>query len=216
MLEAHKLAVRGFHTGRELMAAFNGDLVDCLVLDLRLPDIEGLQLLQDIKARWGYLPPTIIVTAFGDVPSAVKAMKMGVFDFLEKPVPMNQLLELVQMGIRESHARRHQHLEFKDFVSTMARLSPREQRVLEGLLAGKPNKQIASELDLSHKTIATYRAGILRKFNAASLVQVVRMMERLSSFPPPHHSGHRPAGHEHPAAPASPGPRRNHRRPPSR
>ena len=146
----------------------------CIVTDVRMPGISGIDLLRKLKAD-GSSVPVIVMTGHGDVPLAVEAMKLGAFDFLEKPFDDSALLASVRsaLGHREKHSM--QETERKHIEKRLAQLSARERQVLDGLVAGQANKVIAYELGISPRTVEIYRANVMTKMQAASLSDLVRM-----------------------------------------
>jgi two-component system response regulator FixJ len=146
----------------------------CIITDVRMPGISGIDLLRKLKAD-GSSVPVIVMTGHGDVPLAVEAMKLGAFDFLEKPFDDEALLASVRsaLGHREKHSM--QEKERKHIEERLAQLSARERQVLDGLVAGQANKVIAYELGISPRTVEIYRANVMTKMQAASLSDLVRM-----------------------------------------
>jgi two-component system response regulator FixJ len=178
LLESAQLTVQTFSSGKEFLEAYNNQAASCMVLDIRLPDISGLQVLERLHGMSDYQPPTIMITAFGDVSTAVAAMKCKILDFLEKPFPPQRLLDLVQQAVEIHQVARERYEQRQTLQKAMVSLSDREQTILKYLISGKPNKQIATELSLSHKTIASHRANILKKLGADNLIEVIRLLER--------------------------------------
>lgn len=146
-----------------------------LVLDVRMPGISGLEL-QRILAERSFPLPILIVTGHGDVPMAVTALKAGAHDFIEKPFKEQYLLDMVESAVRLSRDRLAKSERARTITERLARLGKREHEVLEGILAGKPNKVVAFELDLSIKTIEAYRASLMTKMEAGSLAELAKMM----------------------------------------
>jgi FixJ family two-component response regulator len=146
-----------------------------LVLDVRMPGMSGLELQRRLVDR-DFALPILIVTGHGDVPMAVEALKAGAHDFIEKPFKEQYLLDTVEAAIRRSHEALARGAQRRTLDERYARLGKREREVLEGVLAGKPNKVVAFELDLSIKTIEAYRASIMTKMEAGSLAELARMM----------------------------------------
>ena len=148
-----------------------------LILDVRMPGMSGLELQRLLNER-GFPLPILIVTGHGDVPMAVQALKAGAYDFIEKPFKEQYLLDMVGSAIHvcaDTMARRHRE---RSIAERLARLSRREREVLEGVLAGKLNKVIAYELELSVKTVEAYRASIMLKMEAGSLAELARMLAK--------------------------------------
>lgn len=146
-----------------------------LVLDVRMPGMSGLEL-QRILVERDFPLPIVIVTGHGDVPMAVAALKAGAHDFIEKPFKEQYLLDMVEGAIRLSRDRLAKVERRRTVAERLARLSRREREVLDGVLAGKPNKVVAFELDLSIKTIEAYRASVMTKMEAGSLAELARMV----------------------------------------
>jgi FixJ family two-component response regulator len=146
-----------------------------LVLDVRMPGTSGIEL-QRILAERGFPLPILIVTGHGDVPMAVTALKAGAHDFVEKPFKEQYLLDVVEGAIRLSRDRLARVERRRTVEERLARLGKREREVLDGILAGKPNKVVAFELDLSIKTIEAYRASVMTKMEAGSLAELARML----------------------------------------
>jgi two-component system response regulator FixJ len=146
----------------------------CIVTDVRMPGISGIDLLRKLKTD-GSSVPVIVMTGHGDVPLAVEAMKLGAFDFLEKPFDDDALLVSVRaaLGDREKHSMQKE--ERKHIEERLALLSARERQVLDGLVAGQANKVIAYELGISPRTVEIYRANVMTKMQANSLSDLVRM-----------------------------------------
>ncbi|MCE1236050.1 MAG: response regulator [Hyphomicrobiales bacterium] len=149
-----------------------------VILDVRMPGMSGLELQRRLVER-GFPLPIVVVTGHGDVPMAVAALKAGAWDFVEKPFKEQHLLDVVEAAIRASHdtlARGHRRRTIED---RLARLGRREREVLDGILAGKPNKVIAFDLDLSIKTIEAYRASVMVKMEAGSVAELATMISSI-------------------------------------
>jgi len=146
----------------------------CIITDVRMPDMTGIELLQHLKEK-GSTVPVIVVTGHGDVPLAVEAMKLGAADFLEKPFDDVAILDTVKSALARMH-KVHQHDALREEVSErIAGLSQRERQVLECLVAGQANKMIAYDLGISPRTVEVYRANVMTKMKAQSLSELVRM-----------------------------------------
>ena len=146
----------------------------CLVTDIRMPEMDGLELQEEITKR-GMDIPVVIMTGHGDVPLAVRAMKAGALDFVEKPFDDEGMLASVQRALLIGHQERARQAEAKAAQELIALLTPRERNVLEKLVAGRSNKVAAYELGISPRTIEIHRANIMDKMHARSLSEVVRI-----------------------------------------
>jgi two-component system response regulator FixJ len=146
----------------------------CIVTDVRMPDVSGIDLLHRLKELNVSLP-VIVITGHGDVPLAVEAMKSGALDFLEKPFDDDALLNAVNVALRHQGADAKREADRTEIMEKLASLSNRERQVLEGLVAGHPNKTIAFDHGISPRTVEIYRANLMSKMGAASLSDLVRM-----------------------------------------
>lgn len=146
----------------------------CVITDVRMPGISGIELLRRLKER-DINVPVIVITGHGDVPLAVEAMKIGAIDFLEKPFDDDVLLASVRTALAQRDSAQRRHGERTEIESRLAALSPRERDVLSGLVAGRANKQIAHDLGISPRTVEIYRANLMNKMQAGSLSELVRM-----------------------------------------
>jgi two-component system response regulator FixJ len=146
----------------------------CIITDVRMPGMSGIDLLRKLKSE-GVSVPIIVMTGHGDVPLAVEAMKLGAFDFVEKPFDDDALLTSVRgaLGAQEKHAR--EDSQRQEIEGRLTQLSTRERQVLDGLVAGQANKMIAFELGISPRTVEIYRANVMTKMQANSLSELVRM-----------------------------------------
>lgn len=174
MLRSVGLKYRVFHSGDEFLDAFPDDSAGCLVLDIRMPGIGGLEVQQALKDR-GWQLPIIFMTGYADVTMAVDAMQNGAFGFVEKPFRPQQLLDRISEALRADSERRAQTLQTKQDRERLARLTDREREVLALIVDGKANKEIARELDLSRRTVEIHRARTMDKLEANSVAQLVRL-----------------------------------------
>jgi two-component system response regulator FixJ len=149
----------------------------CVVSDVRMPGIDGIELLKRLKAG-GNLFPVVIMTGHGDVPLAVEAMKLGAMDFLEKPFEDDRLIKMIETALSRAEPDVKSEAVTRDIQSRIAGLSHREHQVMDGLIAGLSNKLIAREYDISPRTIEVYRANVMTKMQAASLSELVRLAMR--------------------------------------
>mgnify|MGYP000097046708 FL=1 len=167
------LHVETFGSAQDFLDVYDPTRPGCLLVDVRMPGMSGLEL-QKRLAENPHCLPVIVVTGHGDVQMAVRAMKDGAFDFIEKPYNDQILLDLVQKAVRECERRRTQvtsHQEIQNLVDT---LTPRERQVMDMIVAGNTNKQIAYALDISEKTVEAHRAKVMEKLEASSLADLIR------------------------------------------
>jgi two-component system response regulator FixJ len=149
----------------------------CVVSDVRMPGIDGIELLKRMKALKSRFP-IVIITGHGDVPLAVEAMKLGAVDFLEKPFEDDRLIAMIDAAARQSEPVARDEGLTRDLAARIASLSPRERQVMDGLIAGLSNKLIARDYDISPRTIEVYRANVMTKMQANSLSELVRLAMR--------------------------------------
>ena len=177
LLRAAGFSVTAFASAGEFLAQYDPQTSGCLVLDLAMPAVSGLEL-QGILADRGSLLPIIFLTAHGDIPTSVQAMKRGATDFLTKPVNDEDLLAAVRVAIEKHGALRREQAELSEIRARLAKLTPREREVLEYVVAGKLNKQIAGELGTVEQTVKIHRAHVMQKMRVQSVAELVRMTER--------------------------------------
>jgi FixJ family two-component response regulator len=177
LLSAEGYEVVTFATAAQYISFERNDRVACLVLDLELPDINGLELQQKLADTQG--PPIIFITGHGDIPSGIKAMKNGAIEFLTKPIDSAQLLDALRLGVAADQKRRRELLDSASLRARLASLTPREVEVFRLVVAGFLNKQAAAELGITETTIDVHRGRVMRKMKAASLPDLVRMSSRL-------------------------------------
>jgi two-component system, LuxR family, response regulator FixJ len=146
----------------------------CIITDVRMPDLSGIELLRRLR-ELKVAVPVIVITAHADIPLAVEAMRIGATDFLEKPFEDEVLLASVRSALESGNREQKRQTERSNIEARLAALSNRERDVLEGLVAGRANKQIAYDLGISARTIENYRANLMLKMQAASLSDLVRM-----------------------------------------
>ena len=173
MLEANGYQVAGFASAEAFLAAYRPGQAACAIVDLRMPGMDGLALIERVMAEGARLP-MIMVTGHGDVPLAVKAMKAGARDFVEKPYSNETILASVRQAVETGIARDGEEVP-TETTARIASLTPRERDVLEQLLVGHPNKIIAFELKISPRTVEIHRANLMKKMRADSLSHLVRM-----------------------------------------
>jgi FixJ family two-component response regulator len=173
------LEVRTFTSARQFLEEYDSSRPGCLVLDVRMSGISGLELQARLNET-GIHIPTIIITGHADVPMAVEAMKAGATDFIEKPFRDQVLLDSIQKAIDLDLRIRRQRQEHQDVQSRLTLLTQREREVMDRLVAGKSNKSIAFDLGISQKTVDFHRANILDKIGVNSVVELVRLVQKAS------------------------------------
>ena len=174
VLEMHDLPARTYASALEFLEVVDTINTGCIVTDVRMPEMSGLDLVRRLGER-GVTLPVVMITGHGDVPLAVEAMRAGVIDFIEKPFDDEVLLRSIQMAL-DSKAGSHVLSEERQrFEQMLATLSGRETEVLQGVIAGKMNKVIAFELGISMRTVEVYRANVMSKTRANSLSELVRI-----------------------------------------
>ena len=172
------LRVEAFASAQEFLRSKLTDVPGCLVLDVRLPGLSGLDL-QKRMADAGIEIPIIFITGHGDIPMTVQAMKAGAVEFLTKPFRDQDLLDAIQQALDRNRAAREQRAEIEELRSRLDSLTPREREVMGLVVAGLLNKQIAGELGTSETTIKIHRHQVMEKMSAGSLAELVRMADRL-------------------------------------
>jgi two-component system, LuxR family, response regulator FixJ len=177
LLAAADFQVSLFESALDFLDALSTLDFGCVVSDVRMPGIDGIELLKRLKAG-GSLFPVVIMTGHGDVPLAVEAMKLGAMDFLEKPFEDDRLIGMIEAALRRAEPGVKNEAVTLEIQSRIASLSPRERQVMDGLIAGLSNKLIAREYDISPRTIEVYRANVMTKMQAASLSELVRLAMR--------------------------------------
>lgn len=174
LLAAADIEVRTYETPKAFLEELEAIASGCIITDVRMPQMSGLDLLQRIQQTHADLP-VIVITGHGDVPLAVEAMKAGAMEFLEKPFDDEVLLAAVRVALRRQGSDDGREAERRELVRRISALSGRERQVLDGLVAGQPNKIIAFDLGISPRTVEIYRANLMTKMQAASLSDLVRM-----------------------------------------
>ena len=174
LLAAKGHAVEAYASGEAFLAAYKPEFCGCALVDLRMPGIDGLGVIERLKARGSTLP-IVVVTGHGDVPLAVRAMKAGAIDFIEKPYNNRTILDAVRQALARSGATAANGAESVKAAELVAQLTPRELEVLQHLVIGRPNKVIAYELAISPRTVEIHRANLMKKMQAGSLSHLVRL-----------------------------------------
>jgi FixJ family two-component response regulator len=170
--------VRTFASAQEFMTSKRPDAPACLVLDVRMPGLSGLDLQREL-ANAGIRIPVIFITGHGDIPMSVRAMKAGAVEFLTKPFRDQDLLDAIGQAIERDRSERVQFAEVVELQRRFEELTPREREVMEQVVAGFLNKQIANRLNISEVTVKLHRHQVMEKMKAQSLAELVRMAEKL-------------------------------------
>jgi len=177
LLDSAGFHVRLFETATSFLESLPKLEFGCVVSDVRMPGIDGIELLKRLKATNNRFP-ILIMTGHGDIPLAVEAMRLGAIDFLEKPFEEERLTAMIEGALRQAEPAARNEAVTQDIAARVASLSPRERQVMEGLIAGLSNKLIAREYDISPRTIEVYRANVMTKMQANSLSELVRLAMR--------------------------------------
>jgi FixJ family two-component response regulator len=180
LLNAVGLTVQTFASAREFLNGKLPDVAGCVVLDVRLPGLSGLDLQREMVER-GIHIPVVFITGHGDIPMSVQAMKAGAVEFLTKPFRDQDLLDAVRSGIQLDRKEREERAELAELRDCVRQLTQREQEVMSLVVSGLLNKQIALQLGTSEKTIKIHRSQVMRKMRANSLADLVRMSQKLGT-----------------------------------
>lgn len=178
LLQSAGLLVEAFASAQEFLSRSGSDAPSCLVLDLQMPGLSGLDL-QKRMSEAGLEIPIIFLTGHGNIPASVQAMKAGAVEFLTKPFDDQELLLAVQEAVKRDRCTRQQHAETRKLRDRYESLTPREQQVMQQVVSGLLNKQVAAELNITEFTVKIHRAHVMRKMHADSLPDLVRMAESL-------------------------------------
>ncbi|MFO1427785.1 MAG: response regulator transcription factor [Steroidobacteraceae bacterium] len=185
LLKSVGLPAIAYGSARDFLGAYDPDQPGCLVLDVRMPGMSGLELQEELNRR-GAIIPVIFITGHGDIPMAVEAMQHGAFDFLQKPFRDQDLIDRIQRGLETDARNRADLREQEQIRERYDSLTPREREVLALVTQGKANKVMAGDLGVSQRTVEIHRARVMEKMGASSLAQLVRMVMDLEKRPEPH------------------------------
>jgi FixJ family two-component response regulator len=175
LLESHHYTVETFPDAEAFLALWRAELAGCLLLDVRMPGMSGFELFEELSRRHSVLP-VIFMTGHGDVPMAVSAIKKGAADFIEKPFAAEDMLNVVNNCLAREREERARRRNGADTAQRLGQLTAREREVLDLIIAGKLNKQIADVLGISIKTVEVHRARVMEKMGAPSLAVLIRQI----------------------------------------
>lgn len=184
LLQAAGFVVRGYASAAEFLLARVEEQPGCVLLDVHMPGLDGLEL-QASLAKHGAALPVVFITGHGDIPMSVRAMKTGAVDFLTKPIKKEALLGAVEAALARNAQQRDASERTRRLREHFAALTPREREVFERVTAGKLNKQIAAELGTAERTVKAHRANVMEKFEAESLAELVHIAAELRTVPGP-------------------------------
>jgi two-component system, LuxR family, response regulator FixJ len=180
LLKSVGIAAQAFGSAQEFLASYDPARPGCLVLDIRMPGMSGMELQQHLNIG-GAIIPVLFISGHGDVPMAVEAMKNGAFDFLQKPFRDQELIDRVQRALAKDGENRVSLSQHSKLRNQLGSLTSREREVLDLMVQGKPNKIMAADLGISQRTVEIHRARVMEKLGVTSLAQAVRMMMELGS-----------------------------------
>lgn len=181
LIKSVGLPVQVYASGDEFLGAWQAEMRGCVVADIRMPGMSGLEMQEALLER-GCRLPVIFITGHGDVPMAVEAMKAGALDFVQKPFRDQDLLDRINEGLQQERNLHQVEVEIEEITGRLEALTPRERQVLDRVVSGQPNKVIAMDLDVSQRTVEIHRARVMEKMQARSLAQLVQMMSRLENL----------------------------------
>ncbi len=183
LVDSVGLSARTFANAPAFLADYSPEHVGCLLLDIRMPGMSGLELQQALRSKGSSLP-VIFITGHGDIPMAVEAMRRGAVDFIEKPYRDQELLDRVNAAVEAGQRRQNERAEIEAIAQRSATLTPREREVMDLIVLGQANKVIAIDLGLSQRTVEVHRARVMEKMEVRSLAQLVRAHARLEESKP--------------------------------
>jgi FixJ family two-component response regulator len=171
------IETKSYFSASQFLADFQLGHSGCLICDVRMPEMSGLELLEALDRRGSRLP-VILMTAFADVPMAIRALKLGAAEFIEKPFSAQVMLEAVQRALVEDHGRRVSTKAWEEFADRMENLTDKEKATLDQILSGAPNKAIAARMDITERAVEVRRSSIMKKLDVNSFAELVRQVTR--------------------------------------
>jgi len=180
LLRARGYQVNPYASPRLFLEEHNATVPGCAILDVSMPDLDGLELQRELTITIGSLRPIVFVTGKGDIPTSVRAMKAGAIDFLTKPVRDEHLFDAISRAQEKDAQSRKAHSELASIVAKVVTLTPREREVLAQVVAGRMNKQIAGDLGIAEKTIKVHRSRGMEKLGIRTVADLVRIFEKIS------------------------------------
>jgi FixJ family two-component response regulator len=184
LLQSVGIATRVFSTATAFLTEYRSDQPGCLVCDVRMPDMSGLELYERLITA-GLRIPVIFMTAYADVPMAVRALKSGAVEFVEKPFNAQTMLERIQRALAEDRQRREDAAHWQDVGTRMESLTDKEREVLAMILAGAPNKAIAAKTEITERAVEMRRASVMRKLQVHSLAELIRLVTQFEMITDP-------------------------------
>lgn len=178
LLQSVRIRAISFPSGASFLDAFEPEQPGCILLDIRMPEMSGLELQAELNRR-GVVLPMVMITAHADVPIAIQAMREGAYEFIEKPFDNRHLIDVVECAFKISQERLRSRAELDSILTRYRTLSAREVQVLEAMVDGRLNKQIAFDLGISQRTVEVHRSNVMEKMHARSLAELVRMKIRM-------------------------------------
>ena len=175
MMEALKIDAKGFASAIEFLEYFDSDMEGCIVLDIRMPEMSGLELQKELN-RLGSMLKIVIITGHGDIQMAVDAMKGGALDFIQKPFREQELIDCIQLALKASHSDKEKADMLKSVERMRSTLTAREKEVLQQIGLGKSNKVIAMDMGISSRTVENHRASIMDKMNARTTAELIKII----------------------------------------
>lgn len=169
---------QSYATASDFLSNYSAERLGCLVLDIRMPGMSGLELQQELNRREAMLP-IILITGHGDVPMAVQAMRNGALDFIQKPFHNQALLDIINLALQGCDKQQNNQQQTRSVKEHIRKLTPRERQVMQMVVNGKANKVIAMDLELSQRTVEAHRANVMKKLEARSVADLVRVVTQI-------------------------------------